>query len=216
LRHVPGALVALDDDRRDAQLAQPRAERDAALAAADDDHVGLRRVAELFGLAPALLEPRAPLGVGAVLDAFRPPVPHVLLVAFELLERGQQRPRLVVVAQAQVAAAAADPRLELQPRLGHALGGRRRLGDTPAARARARERVIEHVLDALPPLHRLDVPGERDEIAPEAVDRKELRRRGRVTLRQGLVEPRQPRVDLGRGGRNGGVGHSVLLADDWT
>ena len=40
---VAGALVALDDDRRHAELAQPRAERDAALPAADDHDVGLRR-----------------------------------------------------------------------------------------------------------------------------------------------------------------------------
>ena len=48
---VAGALVALDDDRRHAELAQPRAERDAALAAADDHDLGLGLVAELLRLA---------------------------------------------------------------------------------------------------------------------------------------------------------------------
>ncbi len=70
---VAGALVALDDDRRHAELAQPRAERDAALPAADDHDLGLRLVAELA-------RPRASrsssqvraVAVGAVLDALRP------------------------------------------------------------------------------------------------------------------------------------------------
>ena len=58
---VAGALVALDDDRRHAELAQARAERDAALAAADDHDLGLALVAELLGLAAARLEPRLAL-----------------------------------------------------------------------------------------------------------------------------------------------------------
>src|SRR4029079_5523471 len=55
---VAGALVALDDDRRHSELAEPRAERDPALAAADDDDVGLRRMAELARLALPGPEPR--------------------------------------------------------------------------------------------------------------------------------------------------------------
>src|SRR6185295_11216665 len=55
---VPGALVALDDDGRDTELPQPRAERDPALAAADDHDLRLLRAPELLSLAAARLEPR--------------------------------------------------------------------------------------------------------------------------------------------------------------
>src|SRR5665811_1812565 len=45
---ITRTCVLFDDDRGHTELAQPRAERDAALAAADDEHVGLRLEAELF------------------------------------------------------------------------------------------------------------------------------------------------------------------------
>jgi hypothetical protein len=94
---VPGALVALDDDGRDTELPQPRAERDPALPAADDHDLRLLRAPELLGLAAARLEPRLAVLERAVLDALRPPGPPRLLVALELVERGQQRPRLAVL-----------------------------------------------------------------------------------------------------------------------
>ena len=43
---IAGARVLLDDDRRHVELLQPRAERYAALSAADDDAIGLLRRAE--------------------------------------------------------------------------------------------------------------------------------------------------------------------------
>ena len=78
-------------------------------------HLGLGLVAELLGLALAALEPRLPLGVGAVLDALGPLARPGLLVALELVERGEQRPRLAVL-QAQVSVAAADLGLERRAR----------------------------------------------------------------------------------------------------
>ena len=114
---VAGALVALDDDRRHAELPQPGAERDAALAAADDHDVRLRRRSR----AP---RPRAARSSSQVRRSGSAPCstpfgrrePARLLVALELVERGQQRPRLAV-AQPQVPAAAADLGLELDPGL---------------------------------------------------------------------------------------------------
>ena len=58
---VAGPRVLVDDEGRDAELAQPRAEGDAALAAADDQHVRLRRAAEALGLRLPLLLPRPPV-----------------------------------------------------------------------------------------------------------------------------------------------------------
>src|SRR4051794_24994480 len=97
--------VALDDDRRHAELAQPRPERDAALAAADDHDLRLRRVAELPRLALSLLEPRLAVRLRAVLGAGRPARPRGLLVALELVQGGEECPRLAVL-EAQVAATA--------------------------------------------------------------------------------------------------------------
>ncbi len=50
---VTGTLVTVDDDRGDAELPQPRTERDTALPSADDQRVGLDRASELalLGLA---------------------------------------------------------------------------------------------------------------------------------------------------------------------
>ena len=55
-------------DRRHAELAQPGAERDAALAAADDQHVRLGGVTELAGLPLPAVQPGLPVPVRAVLD----------------------------------------------------------------------------------------------------------------------------------------------------
>ena len=106
---IAGPRVLVDDDRRHAELAQARAEADAALAAADDHDVGLAGVPQLLALALALLEPRHALAVGAVLDTVRATGPLVLLVALELVEDGEQRPCLAV-AQAQRGRCRARPR----------------------------------------------------------------------------------------------------------
>src|SRR6266566_1015797 len=82
---VAGPRIAIDDDRWHAELAQPRAQGDAALPAANDDHVRLGDVAELFGFAPALLEPGLPIRDGAVLGSLRSPVTLRLLIALELV-----------------------------------------------------------------------------------------------------------------------------------
>ena len=121
--------------------------------------------------------------------------PARLLVALELVERGEQRPGLAVL-EAQVPAAAADRGLERDPGLGDAVGLRRRLGRVQAARADVREPVLEQVGDALRPLDGLDVPREGDEVAPVAVVGEELRGGRRVAGGERRLEARQPVVDL--------------------
>src|SRR2546430_1138107 len=93
---VAGPGIAIDDDRGHAELAQPRAESDATLAAANDDCVRLRDVAELFGFAPALLEPGLPIRDGAVLGSLRSPAMLRLLVALEIIQRREQCPGLAI------------------------------------------------------------------------------------------------------------------------
>ena len=61
---VAGARVLFDDERADIKALQARGERDAALAAADDEDVGLASGAELGGFCLPALGP-------ARLDAMR-------------------------------------------------------------------------------------------------------------------------------------------------
>ena len=70
---IAGAFVFLDDDGGHAELAQPRAERDAALAASDDEHIGLGLNAELLGFVVSQFLP----GFGAGIDACQAPSDRV-------------------------------------------------------------------------------------------------------------------------------------------
>ena len=108
---VAGALVLLDDDRRHAELPQARAEPDGALPAADDQHIGLRFVAERLGLLVAQFLPGLGAGIDAVPRAERAGEARLLLVALELGHRGQQRPDQAVL-EADEAIAARDLGLE--------------------------------------------------------------------------------------------------------
>ena len=193
---VARTRVAFDDDRRHLQLAQARPEGDPALAAADDHHVWLRRMSELLGLALPILEPRVPLGVRAVVDALRPASSQALLVSLELVEHGQERPRLAVD-QTQETRAATRLGLERDPRGRDPVGGLGLLDRVPVARLRLPERVLEHVPDLLAALDGLDVPGEGDEITPITLGRKQLGRAGGIALLERFAEARQPLVDLG-------------------
>ena len=200
--------VAVDDDRRDVELAQPRAEPDPALAAADHEHVGLRLVAELARLALAPLEPRLTALVRAVLGAHRPLRPLALLVALELLQRREERPRRAV-AQPQVPDPAAGLGLEREPRLGDAVRLGRLRGRAEPARPDVAERVLEHVAHPGRALDRADVPRERHEVAPEAGLQEQRGRRLGVAALQRVVEGGEPGIDLLAGGLRalGGLGH---------
>ena len=109
----PGMPV--DDEMRDVELAQPGAQRDPALPAADDDHVGLGGPAQLLGLGLPALEPGPSAGQHPVLGAHRSPLARRFLVAGELVERGEQGER-PALPQPEHAAAAADGGLELDQR----------------------------------------------------------------------------------------------------
>ena len=117
---VAGPRVLVDHERRHAELAQPGAERDAALAAADDQHVGLgrrsrgsrprARAARPRSRGPGWRRARRPAAGGRALR---------LLVALELVERGEQRPGLVLAVlrdQAQQAACRGRPRSRTRSR----------------------------------------------------------------------------------------------------
>src|SRR5712692_6559524 len=186
-----GSGIAIDDDGRHAELAQPRSERDAALSATDDDHVRLGDVAELSRLALALLEPGFPIRDGAVLRALGSPVALLLLIACELVQRRQQRPRFAV-SEPQVTQAPADRGLELDPALCIRAGLAQFAGDGETAWPHSVESLTEHLAYPIATLDGDDVPGECDQVAPVAVFYEQVGRRIDVTVGQSPLEVCQP------------------------
>jgi hypothetical protein len=204
-------------------LTEPSTESDAALPAADDEDVRLHAVAELLLLHLLLLGPVLGVGIRAVHGTLDSGLALPLLVSLEFLHRRQQRPRHVVTGlgvrrQTQMSLAAARRRLECDPRRDDAVcfvGG---LGGVKSRRVGIGEPFTEHVGDAVPALDRLEVPGERDEIAPEAADGEHAGNTRNVPVDQGVLELRQPGVDpFLRGVRAGdrvgldGLGHENSL-----
>src|SRR5262249_12313595 len=118
---VAGTVVLLDDDGGHAELAQPRAERDAALAAADDEHIRLRLDAELLAFLVAQFLPGFGAGIDAMAGAKRPGEARLFLVTFKFNHRRQKRPDLAVL-QADQAVAARELGLERDPGFCYAPG----------------------------------------------------------------------------------------------
>ncbi|MCY1209700.1 hypothetical protein D9M72_213620 [compost metagenome] len=166
---IAGALVLFDDEGGYVQLAQARAQRDAALAAADDEHVGLGLVAEFGGLLLALFQPGLAGPAAAVLGALGPAHAARLLVALEFGHGGQQRPDLAVL-DADVAVAAGQVGLDLDPALQQAaVVGHGLLGVAAEAhRLHLRQLAPQHVADLALPFQGAQVPGEQHQVAPIA------------------------------------------------
>ena len=214
---VAGALVAVDDERGHVELAQAGTQRDAALAAADDEHVRLGGHAHRGVLGLALLLPAQPLGVDPVLGPLRPVLAARLLVALELVEGREEGPCLVLAVlgdEAGEPATPADGRLEGEPGGDHPvlLGGLLRQREA-AGGGRAR-RALEQLAHPLPVLHGGEVPREGDEVAPIALGGEEVHGRGQVLRGQGRLEGAEPGLGpLGRRRRLvlGHLGHDPLL-----
>ena len=194
-------------------------ERDAALAAADHQDVGVAVPAEAVDLGGARLLPGDPVLGRAVLHALGPGRALRLLVALELVQRGEQRPGALVV-QAQQARARGPT----------AVSNRIHAVTTPSASSGSSPSVIrksvasvvsivcaEQVGDALAALDGRDVPGERDEVAPERRSWRTGPQRDRRPARRAPRRSRtatSPRV-AGRATscalRLDGLGHGALL-----
>ena len=133
------------------ELPQAGAEGDAALAAADHEDVGLGGAAEALGLFLLALEPGLALLVGAVLGTARPVLVARLLVALQLVERGQEGEGLalaVLLDQPQQSATATDRGLEQEPRGDDAVGLVGRLVERERRGVGAGERALQQVADA--------------------------------------------------------------------
>jgi hypothetical protein len=108
---VAGPCALLDDDGRDSERFEPRAESNAALAASDDDDVRLACVAERARLLLSILLPARPMLGRAMFGAQGAIEPQRLLVTLDLDGGRQQRPDLSIL-EADEAIAAKDVGLE--------------------------------------------------------------------------------------------------------
>ena len=175
----------------------------------------------MFGVAESTIfvglafRPRTGVRIGSVHRAEHPRRPFAFLVALEFLQRGQQCPggvRTVVASfQAQVPGAAAHRGLELDERRDDTvtvtvIGGG--LAGPEPRRVRAGQSVLQHVADGVAALHRLEIPGERHQVAPEAVDGEHAGDPRDIAGGQGRLELGEPgvRTFLGRDARGGGNG----------
>jgi hypothetical protein len=89
---VADARLAIDDQRVDLQLGQPRRDREPGLPAADHQHG--RVAVRIGGGCLAQIEPVRAAEVARVGLPGRPRLADALLVALDRVERGQQRPGL--------------------------------------------------------------------------------------------------------------------------
>jgi hypothetical protein len=129
-----------------------------------------------------------------MLDPLLAPAAERLLEPLQLDHGGEQGERLAAL-EPQVPEAAGLDGLEVDPRLlGAGLPGRR-LGERPALRLHPGKGGAQHVGDLLVALDGGDVPGERDEVAPQAVVGEQGGGRLGVTGGQRGVEGVEPALN---------------------
>src|SRR4029434_6106465 len=87
---VADALFAIDDQRVDIQLLQPRGDREAGLAAADPEHGG--SAVGIAGRGLAQIEPVGAAKIARIGVAARPIDAELLLEALEFAKLRQERP----------------------------------------------------------------------------------------------------------------------------
>ena len=190
--------MTVHHDGRHPELTQPRTQRDAALPATDDHNVRLVGVAQLQLFVEALLGPRPPVRIGTVHRSERSRRALGLLESFEFLHGGEQRPGLVAL-EPQMADAAADGRLEFDEGrcddliAVDVLGGR--LAGPESGRVGVGQPGRQHLSHGTRSFQSLDVPGERDEVAPEAVGRELADDAVDIAVGEGGLKVGEPGVD---------------------
>ena len=180
---VARTLVGIDDQGRHADPLEPRAETDAALPAADDQHERLALEADLFGVRLTAVAPGHAVLERTVRGAVLARGARLLLEALQLGHRREQRTRLAVL-QPQVALATAHRRFESEPAI------------VPVRLERIGPHVgktgLQHLSNRRAAFERDDIPGEGDQIAPIALFREQGRRGLDVVLLQRRGERTQP------------------------
>ncbi|MNX70582.1 hypothetical protein D3C86_1018450 [compost metagenome] len=211
---VAGPLILFDDDRRHTKLAKTRAKCNAALSAADDDDIGLLRIAEFGGFGLAFFLPGPAFAVVAVLRAHRATDTLWFLMALQFAHGGEQGPDQPVL-QADVAVTAGDTGLELEPAFGDAIAFRSLLLHIlhQARGFDGGKLARQHVADLLTAFQRLQVPGEGHEVAPVTIGLKQVDGGVYVSIFQRIAELGKNRVDFG-GGTD--IKHIHLLHGAWS
>ena len=173
---VADTLMPVDDQRVDAELLQPRRDREAGLAAADHDDRGIA-----IGKSALAGAPVGPIFGAEVARRVRFAAPlELLFVAAQFVQIRVQRPGpqapLAVGNKTNDAVTRTGRGLEFEDRLDRFGAGavdparrRPRGRDMEIRRLRARERGSQRRLDSRPAGHGLDCPGEGQQVAPQAV-----------------------------------------------
>src|SRR4051812_20866116 len=128
---IADARPTIDDQRIDAELRQARSDRKPGLSAADDQH--LRMALAVIARGFPQVAPGRTAESARIAMAARSATADVLLVAFQLIERGEKRPCLTV-AQPEHAASPSDVGLEAEDRLDAFRSGARYFAGRGAAR----------------------------------------------------------------------------------
>src|SRR5262249_4957904 len=208
-----GARMLLKHEGRHRQPPQPRRQRDAALATADDDAVGLARAAERGLLLLQRLKPALAVAVGAVRDTHGATVPGLLLMPLERAGGPEPRPSSAVL-EPHVATPPAMAGLKAEPRLrprfrlpGFAL-------DLEVAWADARQGRGQQLGDLLFAFDGADVPGEGHHVAPEAALSKQRHGARCVAAGEVVLKLGKPAVDGGDSVRIGHEGWQAVRMPD--
>ena len=166
---IAGVGMLVDDQRGHAQLLEPCAQTQPALATADDQAIGLALVTQLGSLGSLRVEPVATPTDRAMLGAQLAGLAALFLESLEFLQGREQRPAAAIL-EPDMAFASANRSLEAEPSLDHALRDALAFAghavNHPVSGLHPRQRVQKHRGDARPALERGDVPGERDQVAP--------------------------------------------------
>ena len=166
---VAGLGVLVYDQRGHAQLLEPCAQTQPALATADDQAIGLALVTQLGSLGNLRVKPVAAAANRTVLGAQLPGLTTLFFKTLEFLQGREQRPAAAIL-EPDMAFASAHRSLEAEPGLDHTfchtLAFAGLAVQRPVSGLNTCQRVQEHLGDARAALERGDVPGEGDQIAP--------------------------------------------------
>ena len=198
---VTGARVFLNNDGGHAQPAQARAQRNAALPAADDQHVRLLIKPQSVSFMLAVFKPALAPRLGTMLGTLHTVGTGAVFKAFEFRHGGQERPRLAVL-QAQMAAPACNSGLKSEPGIDHATGLSRAALQREVRGLHIRQPRVQHRANCVRPLLRANVPGKAHQITPVAIGRKQRHDRVNVATREDFRKVSQP----GAGNLVGGSG----------
>ena len=188
---VAGACIFFHHDGGHTEAAQTRGQHDAALAAADDQHIRLFGVAQAGLLFLAQLQPTLAVLVRPVLGAFDTVIALFLFKAFELGHGGEQRPGFAAF-QAQMAQAACHTRFKREPRIHHTIGFGGLALQCKVRRLHIFQAGGQHVSHSRMTLLGANVPGERDQIAPITIGLKQRCDFGGLAAGQGFFKRGKP------------------------